>query len=381
MIQTPTTRLSYTGGVEQHDSDSFVTSGILRLLSTKRAISRQASADMTPRNGRDQIIFSEFSDNFQLTERGTLYHGCDYDAWLRRVQIALRRRRTVRLTGTHTSDERNLSAIPATNDLGTILAMINKQVLLRVPDEHKSSVNALLRVLPIYSLPFRFMDLPLELRLRVYRETDRPRIVQVSSYDLSWWEEHVNKQAVAPPLARVSPTIRQELRPEIYKELRIGCTGYIKWCFDYFTKEDLRYLTRASVNLDYLHSIGHDWDRVSEEISLHFELSPRRSLCYWLEYDNEILTWSEIEPTGKFKRNLHTAIRQRGLNVPAPDLRGLGLVALVEEVHDLYEPSWLIDCRFDWVPGRGVGEKIYFPRDESLDGVVDMKSDTDLVLS
>lgn len=153
-----------------------------------------------------------FSSN--LTMAGLLYAGSDFGAWTARIDVLLTLRGLNRYSSKNAYvslwDRHYPEQIKAAIDLISSTYLVSEDVLSRIPESAKQHPETLWKHLEAQSKPFRFLDLPAELRDRVYQEA-------ILAYEQGREHYFGAECFVLPPVVHVSKMVWREAIPTFWK--------------------------------------------------------------------------------------------------------------------------------------------------------------------
>lgn len=217
-----------------------------------------------------------------------------------------------------------------------IISLLSKPLLDRLPESVRTSPYSLLNALPGYCKPFRFVELPPELRMCVYEYTDLPS-------GFSIYKQETRRSHREPSLARVCRSIRQEVVPAIYSKVKVWITNDSTDCLNLIPCDAINVITHICVDLE-----GNE-----DRISLVLKVSPGTALSYRLETwtGARVPNFQELDPTTAFFTSLTSYATKNGLNNASNDYRGRDLLALVKALPTLYDSDWLVEFDDDWWRG------------------------------
>jgi len=157
-----------------------------------------------------------------LTTSGLLYEG-NFDEWLPRMSAALAQYGQYQVRSSHTKAlyVRCDWDVDIIRHGATIIwCHASPYVRLRVPDKDRMNPTTLIRALRELARPFRMMDLPPEIRLRIYLFSLPPYdsediwlLERLKDRGSSQKFEDTNRGITAPPLMSVSRQVRLEALP------------------------------------------------------------------------------------------------------------------------------------------------------------------------
>lgn len=166
----------------------------------------------TPSNPTNQTVSWSLSTDLR---RSGLLHGTNFEEWKQRMQSILRIHGldTAFLEDAqqnhHTASNSNTSSSNHFLAETIISMLVHPDMISRVPASERSNSRLLVERLKEMSTHFRFLDLPAELRIRIYSFvlTTHDRIVMRPSY---------KRTTKYPDITKTSHQIREEVLPIFY---------------------------------------------------------------------------------------------------------------------------------------------------------------------
>ncbi|GAB7364796.1 hypothetical protein MBLNU230_g5592t1 [Neophaeotheca triangularis] len=182
-------------------------------------------------------------------------------------------------------------------DLGILKAKIAPSLLARMPNEARKRRKSLMEWLAKNAQPFPLMDLPPEVRLRIFSEVLRNTRPEIN-FDVKGGLREVS----STPLVQASSQIRRELLPLYYQHLCPGITD--AWCGE----------AVVEVIRDFVAFIGTHHIRYVRRFSVKFGASGPQSPCWpgcWCigeECDDTVLVDFQFHPLKGLTVNVSRAL-------------------------------------------------------------------------